>query len=163
LTTARREDRHETRHGTTVLNHCEAECVVDTLAQAESAGKKSNRQLSVVVLTGYAGQRDLIKREVQPRLSDWKHLNVLFSTVDAYQGREADIAVYSVTRSNEKGDLGFLSEERRLNVALSRGREALILIGDHTGMRQSTRSNPFLPVIDYIEANDDCALEEVGG
>ncbi|MEN3615797.1 AAA domain-containing protein [Plantactinospora sp. ZYX-F-223] len=51
-------------------------------------------------------------------------------TVDAFQGREYDIVVYSFTRSNPQGRVGFLSELRRLNVAVTRAREQLILVGD---------------------------------
>ena len=50
--------------------------------------------------------------------------------LDNYQGEESDIVVISLTRSNARGDIGFLSSPERLNVLLSRARDALILIGN---------------------------------
>ena len=85
------------------------------------------------------------------------------SSIDAFQGRECDILIYSVTRSNRQGQLGFLREERRLNVALSRGRFGLVLVGDHVFARAAgDAGNPFRRVVDYIERNpDSCAITEV--
>jgi serine/threonine protein kinase len=160
-TTSRIAQRYETRHGTTILNSCEARSVATLLGRAEFAANATKKTLSVVVLSGYSGQRDLIRREIGPSLSKWKHLEVDCSTIDAFQGREADIAIYSVTRSNKAGNIGFLNEERRLNVALSRGRDALILVGDHVGIRQITAQNPFIDVLDYIDSEPECALEEM--
>lgn len=51
-------------------------------------------------------------------------------TVDAFQGGERDVIIYGFTRSNDRGDIGFLKELRRLNVAITRARRQLVLIGD---------------------------------
>ena len=161
FTTSRSKERFERRHGTTVVNDYEARAVETLLSRANFAARAARKHLSVVVLTGYAGQRDLISRQIAGSLRDWKNISVDCATVDAFQGREADIAIYSVTRSNLGGKIGFLVEERRLNVALSRGRDALILVGDHAGVRQVTGRNPFLRVLDQIEGDNRCALEEM--
>ena len=50
--------------------------------------------------------------------------------VDASQGAESDIIVLSFVRSNGRGSIGFVSDARRLNVALTRGRQSLIMVGD---------------------------------
>lgn len=102
-----------------------------------------------------------MRRQIAESLAGWRHLEVTCSTIDAFQGRQADIAIYSVTRSNKNGVIGFLAERRRLNVALSRGRDALLLVGDHVGLRAAVRDNPFLEVLDYIEDHDDCSLQEM--
>jgi ATP-dependent RNA/DNA helicase IGHMBP2 len=52
------------------------------------------------------------------------------STVDSFQGQERDIIVLSLTRSNSEGEIGFLSEHRRTNVAMSRARKHLLVVGD---------------------------------
>jgi len=52
------------------------------------------------------------------------------STVDSFQGRECDIVVFSTVRSNAVQDLGFLDDERRLNVAVTRARFGRIIVGD---------------------------------
>jgi hypothetical protein len=161
FTTSRSKERFERRHGTTVVNDYEAHAVATLLSRANFGARAARKHLTVVVLTGYAGQRDLIARQIASSLRDWKNVSVECATVDAFQGRQADIAIYSVTRSNQSGNIGFLAEERRLNVALSRGRDALILVGDHVGVRQVVGRNPFLAVLDQIEGDERCALEEM--
>jgi len=71
-------------------------------------------------------------------------------TIDGFQGQERDIMVISLVRSNPKGEIGFLSDTRRMNVALTRAKRKLVVIGD-----SSTISNhPFYQnFLDYVEAN----------
>lgn len=52
------------------------------------------------------------------------------ATVDGFQGREKEVILLSLVRSNNKGELGFLTEYNRLNVAVTRAKRALIIIGD---------------------------------
>lgn len=72
------------------------------------------------VITPYDDQVDLIRRIV----------DVEVNTVDGYQGREKEVIIVSFVRSNRKGEIGFLEDLRRLNVALTRAKRKLILIGD---------------------------------
>jgi ATP-dependent RNA/DNA helicase IGHMBP2 len=52
------------------------------------------------------------------------------STVDGFQGREKEVIIISMVRSNPKGEIGFLSNERRINVAVTRAKRLCVLIGD---------------------------------
>lgn len=55
-------------------------------------------------------------------------VDISVSSVDAYQGREADAVIFSATRNNPQGKIGFLKDSRRLNVAITRPRRALVII-----------------------------------
>ncbi|MGR6998332.1 C-terminal helicase domain-containing protein [Yinghuangia aomiensis] len=75
---------------------------------------------------------------------------VQVKTVDAVQGREADVVIFSVTRSNLTGELGFLADryQGRVNVALSRARELLWMVGDSEFC--SSREGPLKRVLSHI-------------
>ncbi len=115
--------------------------------------------IKVVVLTGYSAQRNHLENALQaePR----PHLDLEFHTVDAYQGREADVVVFSVARSNRQHKAGFLAERERINVALSRARYALCLIGDADFCRALGGQSALVEVREYIENHPDtCVLQE---
>lgn len=117
-------------------NRCEARIVLNRLNDLHQAIETgyikppNGRQLSVLLISPY----QLQNRELERRLAtfDDRHLSVEVQSVDAVQGREADIAIFSVTRSNRQSDLGFLAQayRRRINVALSRARFGLTIVGD---------------------------------
>ena len=93
-------------------------------------------------------------------------MTVEINTVDAFQGRETDIVFYSIVRSNDDGNLGFLKDVRRLNVAFSRARELLVVVGDHQCAQKyleiNGQRNPFVEIIKFIrDYSDDCMLKEV--
>ncbi|MET7391911.1 AAA domain-containing protein [Dactylosporangium sp. NPDC005572] len=88
------------------------------------------RKLDVLLIAPYARQVEELRRKLNPL--NLAHMRCEVLSVDAVQGRECDLAIFSVTRSNARSELGFLGEPywRRINVALSRARLALIIIGD---------------------------------
>lgn len=88
--------------------------------------KIAARGWSVAVLTPYQAQREAMRRALG---------DVEVSTVDGAQGREWDVVLYSSVRSNPKHRLGFLSDERRLNVAVTRARRHFFLVGDERTLR----------------------------
>lgn len=74
---------------------------------------------------------DLVDAGILPAASaDVDKKPIRLSTIDNYQGEESDIVVVSLTRSNEDGDIGFMAAPERLNVLVSRARNALIMIGN---------------------------------
>jgi hypothetical protein len=72
------------------------------------------------------------------------------------------VIIYSVVRSNPEGNLGFLRSDRRLNVALSRGRETLVIVGDASHCAKVSGRNPLRRVLAHIRLHDTCAVREVG-
>jgi serine/threonine protein kinase len=159
LTTARLANRKEQRIGTSFLNRAEVNATRQLLNRLNAALLNAGREYQIAVLTGYAEQRRAIENSIAADRSTWRALSVECNTIDAIQGREAEIAIYSVTRSNEDKKLGHLRETERLNVALSRGAIGLVIVGDHLFCREILWDNPLGRVLKYIEDHPpDCAL-----
>ena len=89
-----------------------------------------HERLDIGIISPYKGQVQLLRRMLR-RDSWWKPLRHLISvnTVDGFQGQERDIVLISMVRNNEQGQVGFLSDLRRMNVAITRARMKLIIIG----------------------------------
>lgn len=162
FTTAGLPDRSEKAVEASYVNNCEVRFLHQLLKRINWAAGLSKVRYKVALITGYSGQKKELERTIARDVNSWEHINVECNTVDAFQGREADIALYSVTRSNNAGNIGFLYERERINVALSRGRYFLGIIGDHLFCRQAQGENPFRPVLAHIEVNPEgCKIEEV--
>jgi superfamily I DNA and/or RNA helicase len=73
------------------------------------------------------------------------------NTIDSFQGQERDVVYISMTRSNSDNKIGFLSDIRRMNVAMTRARKKLVVIGDSATL---SRLPYYAGFIAYAEAND---------
>lgn len=134
-------DEQTEAEGSSRENPGEAEFVARQVQELLSAGVLPTE---IAVITPYAAQarrlRQLIDNEA-----------VEIDTVDGFQGREKEAVVISLVRSNTKGELGFLTDTRRMNVALTRARRKLIVYGD-----SSTLANNefYLRLLEYFEVQD---------
>ena len=164
--TSRAQNRSSKTAGTSHYNELEVKTVERLLNRMDfdiQHGKWKGKQFSVAVLTGYGEQRRRLQTAVDTSKHKWKSYSRIFvNVVDAFQGREADVTIFSVTRSDAKG-LGFLREMERINVALSRAKERLVIVGDHSYcMQAGGESNPLKEVIDYMQRHPEaCLIEEV--
>jgi len=98
--------------------------------------------LTIGVIAPYRAQINCLKDaiEVHPQLGGLLQQRWLsVGTVDAFQGQERDIVAISLTRSNRLGEIGFLSDIRRMNVGMTRARRKLLLVGDSSTLG----ANPF--------------------
>jgi superfamily I DNA and/or RNA helicase len=138
-------------NGTSFSNLAEARVIRELVKRLDWVAANKKLDHTVTLLAGYADQVESLQRTAAALGGECKKLHIEVHTVDSFQGREADIAVYSVTRSNKQGRLGFLGDERRLNVALSRGKELLVLVGDHDFCRTARGENPLKPVLEHVE------------
>ena len=119
--------------GLSRINPVEAELALQTLYDyIERIGKDRilYERLDIGIISPYKGQVQLLRRMLR-KDSYWKPLRHLISinTVDGFQGQERDIILISMVRQNEQGQVGFLSDLRRMNVAITRARMKLIIIG----------------------------------
>ncbi|MEW5310681.1 MAG: hypothetical protein WDW38_002453 [Sanguina aurantia] len=114
---------------TSFLNRTEATNVEKVVTRLLTNGLSPSQ---IGVITPYEGQRahvvSVMLRNGTQRQELYKEIEV--SSVDAFQGREKDIIVLSCVRSNEQQSIGFLSDPRRLNVALTRAKYGLIILGN---------------------------------
>lgn len=124
-------------------------------------------KISVAIIAGYSAQKDLIVRKYETEYKNvLNDITLEINTVDAFQGRETDIVFYSIVRSNPIGKIGFLKDARRLNVAFSRARKLLIIVGDHECVNTiasfGKNPNPFPKIINHFMRNTDtCLIREV--
>jgi len=104
-----------------------------TSAPGTSAVSSAEAQLPLIaVLTPYTRQAELLKQLLSP----FKQVEV--SSIDGYQGREADIVVFVTVRCNQKGEIGFLKDLRRLNVVMTRAKTGVIVIGNTATLTKGT-------------------------
>ena len=119
---------------TSHFNESEAELTLLALqAYFEMIGKERilSERLDVGIISPYRAQVQLLRRLLRKR-EFFKPFRSLISvnTVDGFQGQERDIIVISLVRSNDEGQIGFLRDLRRMNVAITRARMKLIILGD---------------------------------
>jgi predicted DNA helicase len=113
-------DEETEDEGTSLFNRQEAELVCRKVRQLAAAGVAP---ADIAVIAPYSAQVQLVRSMV-----DLAGLEI--DTVDGFQGREKEAVIVSLVRSNGRGEIGFLAETRRMNVALTRARRKLIVIGD---------------------------------
>ncbi|MCY4654888.1 MAG: AAA domain-containing protein, partial [Dehalococcoidia bacterium] len=124
---------------------------------------KRSTSLLVGVISGYSAQVEHLTTLIDPdNGSRWRNLRIEIATVDSFQGRECDVVVYSTVRSNRDRRIGFLKDYRRINVALSRARDRLVIVGDNVMMEYATiggEENPFTSVLEYMrDHSDECKI-----
>ncbi len=116
------------------INRAEAELTLDTLEKYFSKiGKQRllDERIDVGIISPYRAQVQLLRRLVRKKefFKPYRSL-ISVNTVDGFQGQERDIIVISLVRANADGQIGFLSDLRRMNVAITRARMKLIILGD---------------------------------
>lgn len=162
INTAGHRNRFESFHRGTYINDAEVEEIGNLLLRLQLAAAKRREKYSVALLSGYGGQVAALERLAIARQRQLPDLMIESGTVDSYQGREADIAIYSVTRSNSEGKIGFLREHERLNVALSRAKLGLAIVGDAVFCDGVAGQNPFAEILSYVRTHpDDCCFVDV--
>ena len=135
------------------INKAEAELTLLTLAEYfTKIGKLRviDERIDVGIISPYRAQVQYLKRLIK-KYEFFKPYRRLISvnTVDGFQGQERDVILISLVRSNDEGQIGFLKDLRRMNVAMTRARMKLIILGNKDTMTK----HPFYKKLwEYVEA-----------
>jgi superfamily I DNA and/or RNA helicase len=114
-----------------------------------------NDELSVGIITAYSAQKNILSSEIE------KYLNSIFinksikltiqiDTVDGFQGQEKDLIFFSAVRGNQESKIGFLKDTRRINVAMTRAKRGLIVVGNYDTFKDD---NTWKDWFDWIKKN----------
>ncbi len=115
----------------------------------------TEQPLSIGIITPYREQRDYLSAQIKDGI-DLKDrpVHIVVKTIDGFQGQEKDVIILSMVRSNFNQSIGFLADERRLNVALTRAKKQLIVVADSATLS----IHPFFEKLFEYYANNDVLL-----
>lgn len=123
---------------------------------AERVAAEARRLLSrglppteIAIIAAYSAQA----RRLRELLRAERAAGLEIGTVDGFQGREKEAVIVDLVRSNERGEIGFLANTRRMNVALTRARRFLLVVADSATLGQHPYYAAFLSYVDEIDAH----------
>lgn len=150
---------HHGDRGVSIYNRCEAEQIIEILKQISLSGQfladltehKEGDDALVGVICMYGEQKRLIRQKFNQEIwnEGFKKL-VKIDTVDSYQGKENRIIILSLTRSDKSWAPGFLRTPNRINVALSRAMDRLLIIGNVDMWSKHNKDKPLGQVVSYM-------------
>lgn len=108
-------------------------------------------QPSIGIISPYREQVIHIQQEVEID-SDLENCDLTINTIDGFQGQERDVIYISLVRSNDKGSVGFLADYRRMNVAMTRAKMKLVIVGDSATIGNHNFYKNFLDYCDRVGA-----------
>lgn len=112
--------------------------------------KYNNKDMpSIGVITPYRGQATLLKHLLSDRIY-FVESQIQVNTIDGFQGQEKDVICVSLVRSNDNQNIGFLSDIRRMNVALTRAKKKLIVLGDSSTIGGNSFYKGFLTYVESV-------------
>ena len=126
------------------------------VAEARRLLSRGMRPADVAIIAAYSAQarhlRELLKVERAAGLE--------IGTVDGFQGREKEAVIVDLVRSNDRGEIGFLANTRRMNVALTRARRFLLVVADSATLGEHPYYAQFLRYLDEIDAHGSAWSDE---
>ena len=141
----------EKANGTSVYNPEEANFVLKHLNGLLN-DLEQNKNYSIAIISPYKQQVELLKENIRSYDSLVPFYdNIDINTVDSFQGQERDIVYISLTRSNADNTVGFLSDIRRMNVAITRAKKKLIVIGDSATLSKNKFYSDFIAYTEKIK------------
>ena len=149
-----KERSQNTPNGGSFINITENNVIKSILRKMNTLDNAHD--LDIGIITGYSAQKDLIKKSVEN--SDFSKIgSVDVNTLDAFQGRENSIIIYSTVRTEKS--IGFQKERERINVAFSRAKKLLIICGDIDFFYTWDKGeNKYVEIINYIKENSESCM-----
>lgn len=143
----------------TFKNNAELNIIKNKLKELD---ENATRTIKVGVITAYRAQKFALKEMINQ--NNFVNLQIDVDTVDAFQGGQKEIIIYSTVRSSDSAmSIGFLKSEARLNVSLSRAQSLLIIVGDLDFLNNPRiKDNKFPEIIAYIQENQGCKITCAG-
>lgn len=147
------------------INKAEAELTLDTLKNYfEKISKQRilEEEIDTGIISPYRAQVQYLRKLIhkQAFFKPYRSL-ITVNTVDGFQGQERDIILISMVRSNENGQIGFLRDLRRMNVAITRARMKLIILGDASTLIKHPFYLKLWNYIQDINQNTDIPTERI--
>lgn len=107
-----------------------------------------HKRPSIAIISPYREQVQFIQENIKSDFDHYPDDDITVDTIDSFQGQERDVVYISLVRSNEQGEIGFLKDTRRMNVAMTRAKKKLVVIGDSATLGSFGFYSDFL---DYCE------------
>lgn len=155
---------HSSDKGVSIYNRTEAEAIIRLLTEISKnteyvlnlAEQVKDGEAAIGVICMYGEQKRILRQKFKEVswTEDFKRL-VKIDTVDSYQGKENRVIILSVTRSIADQSPGFLRSPNRINVALSRAMDRLIIVGDSRMWKGKNEKLPLGKVLSFIEEQSD--------
>lgn len=124
------QQRTSDGNSTSLFNEAEAQLATTIAKRFVKLYGGSLREDPLAIITPYRAQMRRIQALIEDKLDEQYHSQVDVSTIDGFQGRETEIVIFSVVRTpTESGSIGFVADDRRMNVGLTRARATLIVLG----------------------------------
>ncbi|CAM3637274.1 Superfamily I DNA and/or RNA helicase [Xenorhabdus nematophila] len=150
---------HLEDRGTSIYNRCEADQIISVLKQVsknaelvEQLSKLTSKDDAAIgVICMYSEQKRLLRQKFNQEIwSDGFKDIVKIDTVDSYQGKENRIIILSLTRSNKRHSPAFLRTPNRINVAMSRAMDRLLIVGNADMWKGNNKEMPLGLVVQYM-------------
>jgi superfamily I DNA and/or RNA helicase len=148
---------HEKQDPETLSRYNEEEAklvlkIAEQLLEAIDVRSWQEEGYTMGIIAPYSAQVERLHQLAETSVSLHEIASLItINTVDSFQGQERDVIIISFVRSNEKNEIGFLSDIRRTNVAMTRARKKLIMVGDTATLG----AHPFYKqLIDFVQERD---------
>lgn len=159
INTSNCKERFEQQAGTGKINKLHVNIINNEIEKILKELQQSNITKTIGIITPYEAQKKYIEKQLKTIIHDAKKNNILIDigTVDSFQGSDRDYIIYdSVRSSTRKSRIDFISDEKRLNVSLSRAKELLIIIADKKFLELAGNNDSKWPdILKIIDSNKE--------